>query len=231
MKLCVCLGKDWSQVWVDYAGKADLVELRVDQMFAQSEPATVVAANTSALAVLIAPVCEAAAGKWIFTCRGGFLDEAAQLDLLEKLLPHVPAYIDIACEPLALSPGQQALMAWAKAQGVKLILSFHQFEEVPEIQALYTFSNQAFAHGADLVKIVCHCRDAGEEARLLSLYRDREHAGRIIAFGMGPYGLMSRLHAAALGAPIIYLAPDHSQGTAPGQPCYTQFKNHLVNIF
>ena len=231
MKLCVCLGKDWSQVWEDYAGKADLVELRVDQMFAQSEPATVVAANTSALAVLIAPVCEAAAEKWIFTCRGGFFDEAAQLDLLEKLLPHTPAYIDIACEPLALSPGQQALMAWAKVQGVKLILSFHQFEEVPEIQALYTFSNQAFAHGADLVKIVCHCRDAGKEARLLSLYRDREHAGRIIAFGMGPYGLMSRLHAAALGAPIIYVAPDHSQGTAPGQPCYTQFREHLVNIF
>ena len=230
VKLCVCLGSDWPYLWPDYVGKVDLVELRIDQMFVQKWAPQTAVADLDFFAAALGPVCMAAAGKWIFTCRDGFLDETEQAALLTKLLPQTPAYIDIACDSLSLTQEQQALADRAKAQGIGLIFSLHRFDEVPEIQTLYSFTNLAFALGADLVKAVCYCRDASGEARLLSLYRDREHLGRIISFGMGPYSLSSRLHAAALGAPIIYLAPDQGAETAPGQPRYTQFKEHLVNI-
>jgi len=95
---------------------------------------------------------------------------------------------------------------------------------------LCTIAQKALAKGADVVKIVTKCHNPSDEARLLSLYKERDLTNRLIAFSMGRYGLTSRLHAAVLGAPILYVAPDDGVVTAPGQPRYTQFKAHLLNL-
>ena len=221
MKICVCIGADWQEQWPQYVSKAELVEFRLDLIC--PDPTTIVP-TTEALKPLLSEYPH----HIILTCRTGTFSQKARSDLFFDLLPFSPAYIDLAydtprsfCAPL---------YAAARKCGVKIINSFHDFETTPDRTELCTIAKKALAKGADIVKIVTKCHNPSDEARLLSLYKEPDFTNRLIAFSMGHYGLTSRLHAAALGAPILYVAPDDGMATAPGQPRFTQFKEHLLNL-
>ena len=221
MNICVCLGAEWDSHWPVYKQKADLIELRVDLMF----PALV---SSGDLLALLSPLFANHSRKIILTCRLGVISPAERLSLFTSLLPLSPAYLDLEYD----SPPSEweLLSALAQQHQTKIIASFHHDKETPCSEELRAIIQQSFSRAADLVKIVCRCRDAVDEARLMSLYKTPLYAGRLIAFGMGPYALTSRLHAAALGAPILYAAPDQGAPTAPGQPGFSQLKEHLLNI-
>ena len=188
-----------------------------------SDPATI-AQTTDALKRLLSEFNQ----KIILTCRTGAISQKARSDLYLDLLPFSPAYFDLEYDtPLSFSA---PLYDAAQKRGIKIINSFHDFETTPDRAELCAIAQKSLAKGADIVKIVTKCHNPSDEARLLSLYKERDLTDRLIAFSMGHYGLTSRLHAAVLGAPILYVAPDDGVATAPGQPRYTQFKAHLLNL-
>jgi len=221
MNICVCLGAGWEAHGSVYLKKADLVELRIDLMFAGS------VCLDDWLARLV-PLLEGHGRKIMLTCRLGAVSRTERVSLFCSLIPLSPAYIDLEYDtPL---PEWDMLVELARRYGTKVISSFHHDGDTPVYGELRAVVEQALCRGADLVKVVCCCRDAAEEARLMALYEIPGCAGRLTAFCMGPYGLSSRLQAAALGAPLLYAAPDEGAPTAPGQPSLSQLQAHLLNV-
>ncbi|MCL2502223.1 MAG: type I 3-dehydroquinate dehydratase [Bacteroidales bacterium] len=221
MKICVCLGADWENHVPVYLQKADLVELRIDLMFAWRT-------TEVALPDVLRPLLDGNNRKIVLTCRMGTISQEMRYNLFLALLPLSPAYIDLEYDTPQTE--WEVFMELAQKHRTKIIASFHHDGETPAYEELRAVAEQSLFRGADLVKIVCRCRDAAEEARLMALYKIPSCAGRLTAFSMGPYGLSSRLHAAALGAPLLYAAPDEGAPTAPGQPSLSQLQAHLLNV-
>ena len=221
MKLCVCLGVDWRDQLFAYQSKAELIELRLDLMFATGMAE---AQMVDTLVPLLAKINH----KVILTCRVGTITQEVRHHLFLALLPLAPAYIDVEYD--TPEHFRKPLYAAAQKYGTGIIASYHNGDATPELAQLCAIADNALLGGAHLVKIVTHSRDHWDESRLLSLYQQERFAQKITAFCMGRFGLTSRLHAAALGAPILYVAPDHGAATAPGQPCFTQFTEHLLNL-
>ena len=221
MKICVCLGANWQEYWPVYREKADLIECRIDLMMPEY-------ASFDDLREALEPQLADYRDKIVLTCKLGSISIADRHSLFLLLLPLSPAYMDVEYD--TPQPEWEIWRESASKQETKIIASFHHDAETPSCEELRSIIEHSFSRDADLVKIVCRCRDAGDEARLMALYKIPSCTGRLIVFGMGPYGLSSRLHAAALGAPILYAAPDGGAPTAPGQPSYSQLKEHLLNI-
>ena len=74
--------------------------------------------------------------------------------------------------------------------------------------------DRAFQLGADIAKIACAVRGAGDCARLLALHEGRND---VVALGMGPLGGVTRIAAPFLGAPFTYASLLRGRETAPGQ--------------
>ncbi|MCL2726903.1 MAG: type I 3-dehydroquinate dehydratase [Bacteroidales bacterium] len=221
MKLCICLSQDWKEQWLDSLNKADLLELRIDLMFRDE-------ATETEVVEALTPLLIENSHKIILTCRVGKISQEVRYNLFLALLPFAPAYIDL--EHDTPQHFREPLHTAAQKYGVKIITSFHHHDATPDRADLCTMAKKALLGGAGLVKIVAHCRDTYDEAKLLSLYREECLTGKIVAFGMGHYGLTSRLHAAASGAPLLYVAADCGAATAQGQPRFTQFTEHLLNV-
>ena len=101
----------------------------------------------------------------------------------------------------------------------KTIYSYHNWHHTNPIEELRRIARDAFAEGADIVKIVTTAKSAEDAERVLSLY-DEFPPERLIAFAMGAAGAPSRLKSVTLGAPLYYVSPRRGFETAPGQPCY-----------
>lgn len=138
-------------------------------------------------------------GQW----RG---DEEGREALYRKLLELNPHYIDVEAESPII--GEVAKIK-GKAQ---LIASRHDFEKTPPLDVLSQWAKKAAAVG-DLVKIVTYAKEPGDGLRVLSLIGAVEKP--TVAFAMGPAGAYTRVAAAALGSPIMYVSL--GEATAPGQ--------------
>lgn len=221
MKLCVCLGSDWQKQWPIYITKSDLLELRIDLMFPNG-------ATASQILDALNPILTQHPRNLILTCRPTAISQELRHTLFLSILPFCPAYLDLEHDTPPCF--RISLHAVAQKSTTRIITSYHNFEGTPELSLLHTITSDALLNGAHLVKIVTLCQDPWDEARLLSLYKESGFANKIVAFGFGRFALTSRLHAAALGAPLLYVAPDNGATTAPGQPRFTQFQEHLMNI-
>lgn len=132
--------------------------------------------------------------------------EAEREAMYRRLLELNPHYIDVEAE----SP---IIGEMAKIRGkTRLIASRHDFEKTPPLDELIQWAQKAAAVG-DVVKIVTYAREPGDGLRVLSLIGAVEKP--TIAFAMGPAGVYTRVAAAALGSPIIYVSL--GEATAPGQ--------------
>ncbi|HIZ85370.1 MAG TPA: 3-phosphoshikimate 1-carboxyvinyltransferase [Candidatus Coprenecus stercoravium] len=130
------------------------------------------------------------------------------------------AYVDVnVFSFLNLKKEDQVLL---RGRNAKLILSFHDYQTTPSIDALARIYRDAVAAGADIVKIVTAADTAEDALRVLDLYRLRNEGklGRkkvpLIAFAMGDAGRFSRLEALNLGSPFIYCALRKKYILAPG---------------
>ena len=222
-KICISLGADWRTQWVVHAAETDLMELRIDLMFQHGE-------TTVQMTEAIAPLLHKYSHKIVLTCRPGAIPQEVRHDLFLALLsPAPPAYIDLEYDtPHCFSaPLYNAVQRYA----TQIIASYHNFNTTPHTPQLCAVADTALLQGAHLVKIVTLCQNSKDEERLLSLYSIPRFANRIIAFSLGEHALSSRLHAAASGAPILYVAPDNGALTALGQPRFSQFTQRLSDFF
>lgn len=122
---------------------------------------------------------------------------AAALDWEIAQLPKVP---DLADE--------------ARAAGVPIIASAHDFEQTPALETLLEKEHRARALGATVVKFAFRLHSA--EDMMVGVQLLRRATGSTTAMGMGPLGAVSRLLYAQHGACLVYGYLGETP-TAPGQ--------------
>lgn len=97
----------------------------------------------------------------------------------------------------------------------KVIVSYHNFRKVPSLGAVY---RRLARFSVPVVKIAGHARELRDNLRILQLLRaHRRQSPKVVAVGLGPSGLPSRLLALSRGSPFTYASIGNHQGVASGQ--------------
>ena len=94
--------------------------------------------------------------------------------------------------------------AAAKANGIKLVLSFHNFSYTPGPETLAAKFLTADQLGADVAKVAVMPRDLDDVLTLLSATREASKKLRIplISMSMGPCGSLTRLFGWTFGSAL-----------------------------
>lgn len=95
-----------------------------------------------------------------------------------------------------------------------VIVSVHYFSWTPQPEILYAVAGDILRRGARIAKIAATPRRMADNYALLGV--NAKWPSRVIAMGMGRFGLFSRILAPIYGAPFTYAAL--GEKTAPGQP-------------
>lgn len=186
---------------------ADLFEIRGDQV-AELDLAAVHRARTRPL---------------LFTCRpGGRVSAERRRELLLQVVGQGVEYVDIEDDA-----GWPEINAAKSGRG--LVVSHHDFESTPaDLDGIYRRAKQ---QGADIVKIAVTPRSVADVGRLLALARGvRERSDvPLMAIGMGPLGIVTRVIGGRYGAPFTYACPDVDSAAGPGQiPAQTMAESYRV---
>lgn len=115
---------------------------------------------------------------------------------------------------IAQLPAVPELVAEARATGVPIIASAHDFEQTPALETLLEKEQQARALGATVAKFAFRLHSA--EDMMVGVQLLRRATGTTTVMGMGALGAVSRLLYAQHGACLIYGYLGETP-TAPGQ--------------
>jgi 3-dehydroquinate dehydratase I len=128
-------------------------------------------------------------------------------DLLLRFLPYAK-YIDVE---LRSARAFKSLLARARKQNVRRILSFHNFKSTPSPRSLRAKAALAKAHGADIFKVATRTDRLAELARLVDFVLDKDVDLAVSAMGIGKLGAISRLLLARGGSVLNYASLHRSQ--------------------
>lgn len=199
------------------AGKQpDLLEWRVDFFAAISETAQVIAAASA--------VRQASGGiPILFTRRsqreGGqpiALDEAQVLAMYEAVI--ATGAIDLVDYEMDNDAGLLArLRELARARGLPLVLSFHDFQATPSAEQLTARFAQAHALGADVAKVAVMPQSMQDVHRLLgaTLQASATLPIPVISMAMGGLGAVTRVCGGVFGSALTFAVG--AAASAPGQ--------------
>ena len=126
-------------------------------------------------------------------------DPAARRQLYERFLP-MAAFVDVEVRSLHALAGT---VARARAGGVRVVASFHDFRAMPGARRLRDQVTRAVDGGADVFKVAAATERPGDLARLLDFLAG-EHRLPLAVMGMGRLGRVSRLALAAAGSVFNY---------------------------
>ena len=193
------------------AAETRFVELRLDRL---REPL-----NRETVRRVAELVEEARSGgkKVIATLRdrgegGGFTGPpAVKEEILLRLAEAGSDFIDVELS----FPLRRSVVEGSRRLGVRVIMSIHMFDRVPEPGELRAAAREAFRLRANLLKAVFPARRLEDNVVALNLC-DRWR-GRVISFCLGRLGVASRVMAPLFGAPFTYAYPEGSKPVAPGQ--------------
>lgn len=150
--------------------------------------------------------------KLVATLRPGKMNESERLELLKQAIKSGASFIDIEYE--ADVKYRKELVEFSKEHGCQVIISYHNFNETPSRNELERIVSDCYFYGADIAKIASQVNENADMANLLSLYNTSK---RLVVFGMGDKGKITRVLALMLGAEFTFAAPDNGVVTAPGQ--------------
>lgn len=105
----------------------------------------------------------------------------------------------------------------AKANGIKLVLSFHNFSYTPGLETLAAKFLSADQLGADVAKVAVMPRDLDDVLTLLTATREASKKLRIplISMAMGPLGAVTRMVGGVFGSSLSFAVG--AAASAPGQ--------------
>lgn len=151
----------------------------------------------------------------IFTLRsqrqGGSYTQSEdnRLKNIHCLLELKPEFLDLEYDIEASFIEEIAL----KYPGIKLILSYHNFEETPkDLEGIY---QKMLNPSAFFYKMAVTANSSLDALRFLA-WAKHSH-DRLIAVSMGEHGQISRILGPVIGNPITYAALNEDQKSAPGQ--------------
>lgn len=183
--------------------ECDVVELRLDQLGLTPE-ALLEEVEGLETPLLVTARHPAEGGQ-------GPVEAAGRMALLEPFLQRA-ALMDVELQSLGELKG---LIQRARAAGVGLVGSFHDFARTPSNEVLEGAVSLAEAGGVDLVKIATFLNSPEDLARLIQ-FAGRARRLRVSVMGMGPLGPVSRLVLAKCGSLLNY-GYLGAEGNAPGQ--------------
>lgn len=123
------------------------------------------------------------------------------------------AYVDIDLE--ATNPRKFATEA--RERGAKSIISSHNFKTTPESSELTRILDEEIGYGADVCKIVTTANHVEDNLTLLNFLSANSNKARIVCFGMGEEGKLSRLLSPVFGGYFTFASLERGAETAPGQ--------------
>lgn len=121
-------------------------------------------------------------------------------ELLLSFLPRA-AWVDIEVRS---APAMATVFQAAEKNGVRIILSFHDFRGAPGVARLDELARQAAALRADLFKVAIRTDTPAELERLLDFFERSRRRQNVVAMGIGRLGRKSRLDLARRGCPLNY---------------------------
>ena len=197
------------------ANLCDLAELRLDQLKMPAEELrAALAGNTLPLLLTARHPAEGGHGPE---------DPKARAAMIEPLLD-LAMLIDLELRSAAQ---MQGTIQKARAAGVPVVGSFHDFQATPADDVLRGAVNFAQQAGLDAVKIATYLNTQDDLARLMKLAGET-HRLRVSAMGMGPWGRVSRLVLAKCGSLLNYGFIGVSN--APGQWPVARLKELLAEL-
>jgi 3-dehydroquinate dehydratase-1 len=119
--------------------------------------------------------------------------------IFERFLPYAHA-LDVELRNVEVF---SETIATARARGVKIIASFHDFQRTPAAKKLEALAIRARSLEVDVLKIAARTSTPADLAALLS-FLHRETRIPLSVMGMGPLGKISRLLFAMSGSVLNY---------------------------
>jgi len=126
------------------------------------------------------------------------LTNAKRREYYGRFLPYA-AMVDVELRS-ASSLGD--VISNAQKRGIKIILSYHNFQKTPKLQALSQLADKARRAGADIFKVAVTISSPADFATLL-LFQAKAKMP-LSVMGMGSYGKISRLVFAQSGSALNY---------------------------
>ena len=130
-----------------------------------------------------------------------------RINLLLRFLPYAK-YIDVE---LRSARAFKWLLARARKQNVRRILSFHNFKSTPSPRSLRAKASLAKTHGADIFKVATRTDTPRDLTRLVDFVMDKDVDLAVSAMGVGKLGAISRLLLARGGSVLNYASLQRSQ--------------------
>jgi len=173
----------------------------------------------------------------IFTCRiereGGFkkISDEKRLELFEAAM----ASGNIDMVDVELCSGEsfiEVVKKGAHKNGVKLILSYHNFSDTPGESFIYSKLVEGQLAGADITKLAVMPKDFADVLTLLSATnraRNERVEIPIVTMSMGPQGAISRLAGGLFGSDITFGVG--RQASAPGQIPIKELRTGMDILF
>jgi len=205
--ICVSISKVSYDLAAEYARKYPFVEFRLETLPISLEEA----GNLFSIAE-----------RSVSTCRPMSGQEERREKVLKIAIESGTDFVDLEIDEIEAN--EQTLTdirERVQRAETKLIISYHNFKKTPQKSELETIYEKAIQYGADIVKIACAVHHQEDNLRLLSLCTEYQP---VLAIGMGPMGIFTRVLGPFLGNPFTFAHPDDQSPTAPGQLSYSRMK-------
>jgi len=155
---------------------------------------------------------------WIVAVREGFLRKPEYEKMFQAALHKTIRYVDFDI-PLLCDERVMKLVQLAQNEGIKIMLSSHNFTETPSVDILKNTCREMLTAGADALKIVCKANKEEDVSSVRSLYSDFHD---LTAFCLGEIGRETRIEAMNKGLRITYVHPDNGKSNASGQYSFSE---------
>jgi 3-dehydroquinate dehydratase-1 len=160
----------------------------------------------------------------IATCRQGRYNDEQRASILSRAIEFGAAWVDLEIET---SPEwRKPLIDLARRNRCRVIISWHCFGKTPDEKDIYEIVDSLYTAGADVAKIACLSNSKKDCARLMNLYSNYNN---LVAIGMGPVGVITRIAAISLGAPFTFASVAEAT-SAPGQIDYIEMEKILNQL-
>lgn len=192
---------------------ADLVEIRLD--FLKDLPSLSILKELSELRKTLGlPVIITFRPVW----EGGYYEgnEEYRLDVLQEAIKNKFDYVDI--EMKTDEKKRERLIANARENKVKTIVSYHNSQTTPPWKEVFTQIKECSNANGDIIKVVYYNSTIQDALNVLK--GGSAAKGLVVNFtvmGTGPFGHFTRILAPVIGCRIVYTSLKEGKEAAEGQ--------------
>lgn len=208
--ICIAISDKDYEKCLDVLSKTDMAEIRLDLTLFNDEQIKQIFSLKK---------------KLIATYRPNGKSNEERMSILKTAIEAGASYVDIEYE--APDAFRDELVKFAHQNNCDVIVSYHNFDFTPDCEDLEKIMWDCFRKGADVAKVVTMVKKNVDNSKLFSLYKN---PGRLVAFGMGNLGKITRIVAPFLGAEFTFASMEEGLETAPGQIVHTSLRSLIRQI-